>query len=158
MDRDGHTSSLGITYAVLGDQYPFFFFFFRSGIFKQDLAPTELTAILKTTMDHERERMFFSTQRFRLLSTNAWYLPLSVSINSFIVAPVIVDTPPSILNRIGLDAARKRSCIFRPTYIISIDSHPCRSFEGGIHVVAEGRIGLADELDARAMLEATGGE
>ena len=32
------------------------------------------------------------------------------------------------------------------------------AFGGGIHVVAEGRIGLADELDARAMLEATGEE
>ena len=29
---------------------------------------------------------------------------------------------------------------------------------GDIHVVAEGRIRVADELDARAMLEATGNE
>lgn len=64
-----------------------FFFLFHSGIIKHGLAPTELTAILKTTMTHEREQIFLSTQSFRLLSTNAWYLSLSVSIDSFIVAP-----------------------------------------------------------------------
>ena len=119
---DGHTSSLGITYATLADQYPLFF----RRYWNMDWCLEDLTAILETGIDRERERIFFIGKRFRLLSTNAWYLSLSVSIKRSNIGLLIVDPPPSVLNRISLDAACKGSCIFRSNYI-SIPSRPGRN-------------------------------